>query len=442
MKTIKYLMPLCLMGFITIFGCKDKMGSPMREEVPAKLSYSVVDIELKMRKSTANTINGKIDDDHIYRRMFYAGPSAVPELAMALESREHEDQFLAGNVLHGLTSNAQWPEAYLFVLSRLRRLPSSSEAGELLYAVRHSGIAGYKEIAPFAAHYLNDETYVFHLISWSSKGKKEQDYRVCDIACFILQTVTGEDFGASQTLVPPVAVEKARAWARTHAGQFSISASRLPFVNGCNKFELAYPECAYQVKPAYSLVEIEMQMRESASNTIIDSKPEEYDFDRAYQRMFYAGPSVVPELAMALKSRDRDNQFLAGSVLHNLTSIAQWPEAYLFVLSRLRRLPSSSEAGELLYAVVHSGIAKYKEIAPFATYYLNDETDVFHSIPWSNKGKTEQDYRVCDFACFVLQTVTGEDFGASQSLVPPLAVEKARAWALAHAEQLAIPASK
>lgn len=148
--------------------------------------------------------------------------------------------------------------------------------------------------------------------------------------------------------------------------------------------------------------------------------------DSSYvERVLYAGPAVVPQLAQAVSSPKVLHRAMGRECLELMTHGLKWPEAYRFVLKRLRRKPPSSEAGALLASVAHRGIAKYPKILPHAAAYLNDNTYVYTSI--SNvHGK--QKMRVCDFAAVVVQNVAGVDFGASSSLRSDAAVAKARAW--------------
>ena len=198
-------------------------------------------------------------------------------------------------------------------------------------------------------------------------------------------------------------------------------------VAGCNREPVR--DCTEQARPAYSLVAIEMEIRHMQEEELAGQK---YDYSLAGDRFAFAGPSIVPEFKQALEDRNPKNKQLAGIGLRSVTVSEKWPEAYRFIIDRLKQLPKSDEAKWLLYALAHDGVEKYPELIPYAAYYLNDESYVVSVIAATENAAPEYKFRDCDYACYILQMVTKNDFGAKEWHVSNDAVEKAREWVRAN----------
>jgi len=198
-------------------GCVDPQRMP---------PYRLMAIEMRMQEWAENRGGEEYDFTRGYIRFCFAGPAAVPELVEGFDSDRKKNRDLAAYILHGLTSNDRWPEAYEFAVKRLKRLPrpASEEAGSLLYALANGDIRGYPEVLPFAATYLEDEQTARTFLINSPDNRVEM--RACDFAAYIVQVLSGVDFGFPLThqaghprdveVCPAYrsdkAVRKARAW--------------------------------------------------------------------------------------------------------------------------------------------------------------------------------------------------------------------------------------
>jgi hypothetical protein len=151
------------------------------------------------------------------------------------------------------------------------------------------------------------------------------------------------------------------------------------------------------------------------------------DYDRHALRVICAGPTVVPELAVALDSPIPDHRYFARRALMNLTR-RRWPEAYSFVIQRLATRPAPTEAGQLLWAVAHEATRAHPEVAPFAAAYLDDHTSIAMSHRQGGGRTRVREMRVCDFAALVLGFIAEVDFDEDWEVSREVAVERARAW--------------
>ena len=189
----------CLLSSYAVCGCR-----PVSKPQP----YSLVDIEMKMESWMSNR-GKRYDYAATAMRFRYAGPAVLPELSRALEAKE--GRFMARAALRPFTEQDKWPEAYAFIEERFKRGPSSEEAGCLIYAVAHKGLAEHPELIPYVARYLDDETYVLHRFLQDPENKHK--ILVRDLACLALQEASGEDWGVGPTWVAsPEAIVKAKAW--------------------------------------------------------------------------------------------------------------------------------------------------------------------------------------------------------------------------------------
>ncbi len=68
----------------------------------------------------------------------------------------------------------------------------------------------------FAATYLGSE-YVVHTVSLNHPDNRVE-MRACDYAAYVVQAMSGEDFGARPYKRSDEVVEKARAWVRDNMG--------------------------------------------------------------------------------------------------------------------------------------------------------------------------------------------------------------------------------
>jgi len=192
-----------------VLGCRtERAGQPC----------NVVEIELEVLDTFIRT-RERIDYWQHYLRVRAAGPQAVPQLAIALESKREGHRYFAYRMLKHLVE-LEWPEVYRFVTVRLRRLPKSHEAGSLLSVLGRAGAKRYPEIAPLAAHYLDDRSLHLHRGAWSSGRHKLRSYRVCDLAALVLQHISGESFDKGGTLHGDEVVDAAKGWWRANRHRF------------------------------------------------------------------------------------------------------------------------------------------------------------------------------------------------------------------------------
>ena len=192
-------------GGLFAVGCGG--ASPRRTYTAIGVEMAIVDEKLKNRDT--------IDGSESLGRLYYAGPAAVPELAGALGSPERLHRQIAGEALRSMTRYWKWPEAYAFVVKRIKRSPASEEAAELLYAAAHEGIRDYPVILPYVAAHLHDTNRARTLAINSPDNTVEM--RVCDYSAYIIQLIAGVDFGVGEHRRSDEAVAKARAWVKRNS---------------------------------------------------------------------------------------------------------------------------------------------------------------------------------------------------------------------------------
>jgi hypothetical protein len=461
------------LGLALLAGCW--AGEPTQQPADGTKArqpgYRLIDIE---RAYLRHRIRGGQDGaygDAAYR-FFLAGPVVVAELAEVLESGDRSEQSLAGVALDHLTGIHKWPEASAYVAYRIRCLPPSGEAAQLLRAMdyamdavrlrRAMGQTNDREkppwdrsLAGFVARYVWDEAFFVEVRLSSSQRSIVQHVKVCHLAARVLQGLTGENFGIEGGDTPWAAVEAARRWAQENPASVRIpdTTAKSPAKVGAHA----------PAPPSYRLVDIERAYLRDRRNGLRDP-----EYPDAAFRFGQAGPSVLAELPQILESQDPSELELAFTVLSYLIDQKKWPETWAFVAERLERLPPSLEAGTLLRAINHPDVGSRKELMPYVCKYLSDETYLYHAERTVSErepsrqemGKVDigevvleyplkrprfsyrpisQDIRVCDIAAQVLRRLCGEDFGIVADLCPAAAVERARRWAREHPELARLP---
>ena len=174
-------------------------------------------------------------------------------------------------------------------------------------------------------------------------------------------------------------------------------------------------------RTAYTATKIEMAIMDEK-----DKNGDPVDMEAAIERLYFAGPLAVPELAPALESEAKLHRLLAGEALRRMTLHWEWAEAYDFVAARISGKPQRQEAYELLYAVAHEGIASKPDLAPFVAEFLDDGAVVRTLV--LNSPDNQVQMRACDYAAYIIRTIAGEDTGSSTRRQNDQEIAKAKAW--------------
>ena len=177
-------------------------------------SYTILGIEMAVTDQRAKD-HKRVSIEDALERLYHSGPSAVPELSLALENDQKHHRSLAGHALRRMTRYWRWREAYDFMIGRMRMGPRPGEAHELLYAMAHDGIASHREVALLVAPYLDDHAVVRVVALNSPENRVEM--RACDYAAHIIRVIAGEDVGESYSRQSDEDISKAREWVAKQA---------------------------------------------------------------------------------------------------------------------------------------------------------------------------------------------------------------------------------
>ena len=177
----------------------------------------------------------------------------------------------------------------------------------------------------------------------------------------------------------------------------------------------------------YSIVKIELSIMDKiAANRRNNNSKKYYEDSDFYWRICRAGPAVIPELEVALTSKNKRHRRVAGSALEVMTRTMKWPEAYEFIIKMLYKDVYSDAVPVLLSAIAHDGIKDYPEVILVAALHLSDKK--VYRVFLVNGPNNRVEMRTCDYAAYILQIISGIKFGAGPVRSSDEAVEKAKAW--------------